>query len=158
MTSFRIRSTGQYPVSDNALRQLNPGISLPVTIDATAADLVGADIVATADQPTIPAGQMAVEGSPAQQPNGSWLQTWTLVALPAPTTISTWGFLNRFTATEQLAVQTACADSMTLQVGLTQALANGSVTFADPRVTAWMAGLVSAGAITAARATVLTTP
>ena len=158
MPSFRIRSTGQYPVSDGALRQLNPKISLPATIDAAAADLVGADIVAAAPQPTIPAGQTAVEGSPAQQPDGSWLQTWALVAVPAPTSISTWDFLNRFTAAEQLAVQTACAVSMPLQVGLTQALANGSVTFADPRVTAWMAGLVSAGAITAVRSTVVTTP
>lgn len=79
-------------------------------------------------------------------------------ALPPPSTISTWDFLNRLTAAEQSSVQTACSASLLLQVGLTRALAAGTVTLTSPEVIAWMGGMVTAGAITADRSTTLLTP
>jgi hypothetical protein len=75
-----------------------------------------------------------------------------------PTTISAADFYARFTATEQLAVQTAANASAQLGLGMTLSLAQGYVTFSSIPLQNWMAGLVAAGAITQARATQILTP
>lgn len=85
---------------------------------------------------------------------------------PPPTTISTSDFLARFTAAERAAVQQAAtAQPATIGVGLTQGLVAGTVNLAgcpsacqDPTLKGWMDGLVTAGAITAARETAILTP
>jgi hypothetical protein len=83
MTVFRNRADGRYPLSDFDLRQINPGVSLPVTIDAVAADAVGADIVTPTAPPAAVIGQKIVEAAPTQVA-GAWTQVWTQVALSAP--------------------------------------------------------------------------
>jgi hypothetical protein len=77
---------------------------------------------------------------------------------PPPTTLTPYEFLERFTPSEQLAVQTVCSSNMTLLVGLTTGIASGSVSLSDPNVVNWVNGLVTAGAITSARATAILTP
>jgi hypothetical protein len=78
--------------------------------------------------------------------------------LPNPTTISAGAFLSRFTMLEQAAIQAACSASPTLALGLTMGLALGNIDLTGPTTTTWMQALVTAGAITAARSTVILTP
>lgn len=79
--------------------------------------------------------------------------------VPHPTTILSIAFLDRFTAAEQGAVQQAAAAApTTLGVGLTTGLAAGTIDLTSPTLKTWMDGLVSAGAITAARETAIVTP
>jgi hypothetical protein len=77
---------------------------------------------------------------------------------PPPVNISAGDFLNFFTPTEQQAVQTACLASPTLMLGLTMGLAQGTINLTSPVLAQWMAGLVTAGAITQARSTAILTP
>jgi hypothetical protein len=75
-----------------------------------------------------------------------------------PTTLQAAVFFNRFTPAEQVAVQAAAAANAQLGLGLTLGLAQGFVILTSPILAHWMAGLVTAGAITEARATVIMTP
>ena len=75
-----------------------------------------------------------------------------------PTVISYGDFFNRFTAAEQLALQTAAATAPNIQLGLTRAAAAGTVDLTDAKTTAWMTAVVSAGAVSAGRATTILTP
>jgi len=77
---------------------------------------------------------------------------------PRPTTISAGEFLARFTAAEQAAVQTACLASPQLMLGLTTGLALGQINLTGSNLATWMQGLVSAGAVTQARATEILAP
>jgi hypothetical protein len=77
---------------------------------------------------------------------------------PNPTTIPVGAFLNRFTEPEQAAIQAACSASPTLAMGMTIGLALGSIDLTNTTTTTWMQGLVTAGALTAARSTVILTP
>ena len=80
-------------------------------------------------------------------------------ALPNPTVITSIAFLDRFTPAEQAAVQAAAAAApTTLGVGLTTGLAAGTIDLTSPVLKVWMNGLVTAGAITSARETVILTP
>ena len=80
-------------------------------------------------------------------------------ALPNPTVITSIAFLDRFTPAEQAAVQAAAAAApTTLGVGLTTGLAAGTIDLISPVLKVWMNGLVTAGAITSARETVILTP
>lgn len=91
---------------------------------------------------------MADDGTPA----------WHPTPPPKPTTISAGAFLARFTPAEQEAVQTAAAGAPTIALGLTMGLATGSIDLTSGTLKTWMAGLVTAGAITAARSTTIMTP
>jgi hypothetical protein len=68
------------------------------------------------------------------------------------------GVFRRFTGPEQLAVQTAATANAQLGIGLTLGLAQGYVIFNGPLLVNWMAGLVTARAITSDRATIIMTP
>jgi hypothetical protein len=118
----------------------------------------GSTIILRSDGANIPADP----GNADYQAYLSWValgNTATPAAAPAkPTNITSWAFLNRFTAAEQLAVQTACVSNMQLQVGLTQALADTTVDLTSPLVATWMAGLVAAGALSAARSAAIMVP
>lgn len=91
---------------------------------------------------------MADDGTPA----------WHPTPPPPPTTISAGAFLARFTSAEQEAVQTAAASSPAIALGLTMGLAAGQIDLTSATVKAWMAGLVNARVITAARSTAILTP
>ena len=67
-------------------------------------------------------------------------------------------FLARFTATEQLAVQQAAANNPQIGVGLAMGLAIGRIDLNGPIQANWMAGLVTYGATTAQRGSVILTP
>lgn len=86
--------------------------------------------------------------------------SWPPAAPPpsAPTTISTWDFLHRFTASEQLAIQSACSATPSVGLYLTKGLAAGMVDLTSPDVPLWLNALVAAGAITQARATAVQVP
>lgn len=75
-----------------------------------------------------------------------------------PTSITAGDFLLRFTAAEQAAVQQACLASPQLMLGLTTGIALGSINLTGSNLATWMQGLVTAGAITQARATAIVTP
>lgn len=77
---------------------------------------------------------------------------------PNPATIDAAAFFARFTTSEQAAVQAACDANSQLGVVLTLGLAQGFVTLTSPLLAQWMGGLVSAGALTSARVTAITTP
>lgn len=79
---------------------------------------------------------------------------------PAPATrIGAAEFLARFTDAERLAVQTAAAAAPAIALGLTMGLAVGTIGLVDDAVTAaWMASLVTAGALTDDRKTQILTP
>lgn len=95
-------------------------------------------------------------------------QTWSAVSgnivdpapTPAPQTeISAAEFLARLTDTERLALQTAADAHPSIALGLTMGLATGTIRLAgDAAVSAWMAALVTAGALTADRKTQILTP
>jgi hypothetical protein len=70
---------------------------------------------------------------------------------PHVSIISATDWLNRFSPAEQLAVQAACLANPTIQLGLTVGLAQGWIDLAQPRAANWLAMLVAAGAIAAAR-------
>lgn len=91
---------------------------------------------------------MADDGTPAWHPAPS----------PPPTTISAGAFLARFTSSEQEAVQTAAARTPAIALGLTMGLATGQIDLTGVTLKTWMAGLVTAGAITSARSTEILTP
>lgn len=74
---------------------------------------------------------------------------------PVPTTFTAMDFLALFTPSEQVAVQTACNSNMTLLVGLTTGLASNAISVTSPAVITWVNALVTAGALTSARATVI---
>ena len=103
---------------------------------------------------TAPAGEQAVPftGQPIYQPH--------------PTTITSAQFLARFTSAEQAAVEGAAAAAPgTIGVGLTVGMVTGTVNLAgcptacqNVQLKAWMDGLVTAGAITAAREVAILTP
>jgi hypothetical protein len=78
--------------------------------------------------------------------------SWPPPAPPPPRIISTVEFLNRFQAAAQAAIWTACGASPQLGVGLTLGLAQGYINLDSPVLTAWLQGLVAAGALTAAQA------
>lgn len=71
---------------------------------------------------------------------------------PVPTTLTPSAFLALFTPQEQLAVQTACNSNMSLLLGLTTGIASGNIVLTSPAVIAWMNALVTAGALSSARA------
>lgn len=75
-----------------------------------------------------------------------------------PTSIPAGDFLARFTAAEQAAVQQACLASPQLMLGLTTGLALGTINLTGSNLATWMQGLVTAGALTSARATAIVTP
>jgi hypothetical protein len=77
---------------------------------------------------------------------------------PKPTTLSAGDFLARFTAAEQSAVQQACLANPQLMLGLTTGLAIGQIDLTGINLATWMQGLVTAGALTQARATAIITP
>lgn len=79
---------------------------------------------------------------------------------PAPRTeISAAEFLARFTDAERLAVQTAAVAQPSIALGLTMGLAVGTIRLVgDPVTAAWMASLVTAGALTPDRKTQILTP
>jgi hypothetical protein len=77
---------------------------------------------------------------------------------PKPTSLTTGDFVSRFTQAEQIAVQTACLGNAQLTWGLTLGLALGTIDLNGATLAAWMAGLVTAGAITSARSTAIMTP
>lgn len=95
-------------------------------------------------------------------------QTWSAVsgniADPAPTPaprveVSAGEFLSRFTDVERLALQTAADTHPSIALGLTMGLATGTIRLTgDAVVAAWMAALVTAGALTADRKTQILTP
>lgn len=75
-----------------------------------------------------------------------------------PTTIPAVAFFNRFTQAETAAIWSAAIANPAIGVGLMNGLAAGSVDLASPTVKTWLDGLVAAGALTAARETVVLTP
>lgn len=77
---------------------------------------------------------------------------------PPATQIQAAAFLARFTPVEQAAVQQAALANQQIALGLTMGLAQGYVDLTSPVLAAWMAALVTAGAITAARSAVIMTP
>jgi hypothetical protein len=83
MAQYIILATSTVVPSDDALRALNPDISLPEIIDDATAALVGAAIVQPAAPPTAP-GRYPVEGAPVETA-GVWNQTWTLMPVATPT-------------------------------------------------------------------------
>jgi hypothetical protein len=83
---------------------------------------------------------------------------WVATAPPAPTTISAGAFFGRFTPAEQAAVQAAAIASPAISVGLLMGAAAGQVSLTGAPLIAWMASLVTAGAITSGRSTVILTP
>lgn len=82
----------------------------------------------------------------------------TATPAPNPTTIQATEFLNRFTQAEQIAIQTACLGNAQLTWGLTIGLAQGFIILNSPILSSWLAALVTAGAITQARATAAVIP
>jgi hypothetical protein len=69
-----------------------------------------------------------------------------------PTTIDAYDFINRFTAAEQQAVQTAAQSAWQLQIWMTQLAAAEMVDVTSPKIAGGMATLVAAGLLTSARA------
>jgi hypothetical protein len=117
-----------------------------------------ATILREADQAFIPA-------DPANRDYQAYLDWQTAGNTPDPapvpppaTTIGTAAFMARFTPTEQIAIQTAASANPQIGFGLTLGLAQGFIILTSPILANWLAGLVAAGAITAARATVVSTP
>lgn len=90
--------------------------------------------------------------------NGMAPSNWTPPPTPNPTTISTSAFLNRFTPAEQNAVWSSAITTPAIGVGLQTGLSDGTVNLLSTVTVAWMAALVTAGAITSARSTVILTP
>lgn len=108
----------------------------------------GSSIVRDADGATIPADT-------ANSDYRDYLAWRGTGGVPTPYTpppvlrqIPTSDFVARFTLTEQAAVWAACAANAPLGAGLTTGLANGYINLDGPTVTAWLQGLVAAGAIT----------
>ena len=82
-------------------------------------------------------------------------------SLPVSTQIQSADFLNRFTATEQAAIQQIALSSPQIALGLTMGLARGYIELdpvKGPLLRPWMQALVTAGAITQARMTEILTP
>lgn len=77
---------------------------------------------------------------------------------PAPTAISKGAFLARFTSAELLAIATAAQTVAAVNVWLITAQSADSIDLALPETTAGVDALVSAGLLTAARATAILTP
>lgn len=78
--------------------------------------------------------------------------------LPAPlppTTLTPYEFLELFTPSEQLAIQTVCNSNMALLVGLTTGIASGSIDLTSASVINWVNAVSTAGAITGARASAI---
>ena len=106
---------------------------------------------------TTPAGEQAVPYTN---------QTIYQPVVPHPTSITSAAFLARFTAAEQAAVQAAAAAQPgTIGVGLTIGMVEGTVNLSgcptacqNTQLKTWMDGLVTAGAITSARESVILTP
>lgn len=115
-------------------------------------------ITRTSDGANIP----AVQANTDYQAYLAWVAAGNTAdpapALPKPTTITPGAFFARFTAVEQAAIQGACAASPTLALGLTSALMLGYVDLTSPAVSTWLAGLVTAGALTSARAAAVVVP
>jgi len=118
----------------------------------------GTGVIRDSDQAWIPDDP----GNVDRQAFDAWIAAGNVpnpVATPLPpTTIGAADFFARFTPAEQLAVQAAATANTQIGIGLTLGLAQGFVIFASPLLHNWMAGLVAAGALTAARATVIMTP
>lgn len=79
-------------------------------------------------------------------------------ALAAPTVITKYTFLNRFTMAELAAAITAVAGNVQLQAGQKLLDAAQEVDLTDANIAAYMALLVEAGALTQDRATTIMTP
>ena len=74
---YRIKSTGEYPVTRQDLIRRNPNISLPAAWDDAVLALLGVDYVTPVAKPEVTATQRLVEGAPALV-GGKWMQTWTV--------------------------------------------------------------------------------
>lgn len=75
--------------------------------------------------------------------------------VPAPsvaTTVGSYDFINRFSAAEQQAIQTAAQSNWQLQIWMTQLAAVGSVDVTTAKIQSGVAALVAAGLVTQARA------
>lgn len=75
-----------------------------------------------------------------------------------PTSIPSLDFFNRFTPTETTAIWQAAVANPSIGVGLINGLAAGTIDLTSATVSTWLAALVTAGVITAARQTVILTP
>jgi hypothetical protein len=119
-------------------------------------DALGTLVVRLADNQAIYPDS---EGWPAYQ---DWLaagNTPDLVpAVAKPTDIAVSAFFDRFTDAERAAIWPASVANAKLGVGLVQGLASGSVNLIGDEAKAWLDGLVTAGVITAERATEILTP
>lgn len=91
---------------------------------------------------TPPAGMQAIpdDGRAVYQP-----------ARKAPVSIGSFGFIARFTAAEQQAIQTAAQTNWQVQLWMTQLAASGTVSVTNATVTQGMAELVALNLLTAAR-------
>lgn len=76
-------------------------------------------------------------------------------AAPVSSTLTPYEFLELFTPSEQLAIQTVCNSNMALLVGLTTGIASGSIDLTSASVINWVNAVATAGAITGARATAI---
>lgn len=91
-----------------------------------------------------------------------WLAAGNTVApapaAPNPSTITSGAFFLRFTSTEKAAVMAECMTNSTLMLGLVNGLAQGDIDLTGSVTSSWINALVTAGALTSARATEILTP
>jgi hypothetical protein len=80
--------------------------------------------------------------------------------VPNPGTIPLASFLGRFTQAQMATIWKAAQTDGTGQIGggLMYVQSNQQITLTDPNITAWMAAVVTAGALTQAQATAILTP
>lgn len=143
---YRVRATGEYPVTQSDLRLRYRNISFPQTWDQSVLEIVGVDEVAPSPVPETTAQERAVEGAPVLTDAG-WVQGWEIVArVPAedPHVVTGAAFLSLFTPTEvaamwgsdprvmagalKVAAQDSCnMDSAECAALLQIAVANGSL-------------------------------
>lgn len=79
-------------------------------------------------------------------------------AAPKPTTLTASAFQARFTASEQQAVFAACIANVALGAVLIHGISSNAIDLTSADASAWINGLVAAGALTSARAAEILTP
>ncbi len=145
--------------------QVNRGLFLLLLLFPTVASAQQAYVTVCAkpcvapDGTTQPAGTALarVMANPGWNPGANMVlvpdtgQNLYRVPAPAPTNISSYDFMLRFTPFEQQAIQTAAQSNWQIQLWMTMIASKHRLNVADPKITGGMQALVSAGLLTAAR-------
>jgi hypothetical protein len=150
-------ATGTYPVTVAWLRWRHPNTSFPHDLTPQIAQAFGLVEVTPTPQPH----PTDIEGSPHDNGNGTWSQTWAAApSAPAPTTpqMSPLVFMGRLSTDETTAIATAAQQNPAIFLWMLQAAAASYIDVTDQRTIEGVNALAQAGLIQPSRVAALLAP